>query len=41
LVRYVDLTLERAHLVRAGGYWVETRAPMPGPVTRQRVASAA
>jgi len=36
LVRYFELQLDRAHLIDAGGYWVETRAPAPGPVARPR-----
>jgi len=32
---YVDPMLDRAHLINVGGLWIETRAPAPGPVTRQ------
>jgi len=35
-LRYVSLTLDRAHLVSVGGCWMETRAPTPGPVLRPR-----
>lgn len=40
-LRYIDVSFDRAHLVNAGGHWIETRAPTPGPVSRPRVAGPA